>query len=176
MSLHPPFLHLVSRLMRCLPDTRLFGLKAWMLRRAGVVVGQGVRVCSSVVVGGCGAVEIGADTWVGHESRIYSGSRVRIGACVDIGPQVFIATGTHEIDPAGEHVAGRGVDREVAIGDGAWLGARALILPGVTVGRKAVVAAGAVVTRDVPDGCLAAGVPAVVKRRLVPGVPAAPLG
>jgi len=50
----------------------------------------------------------------------------------------------------------------VQIGDGAWLGARVTVLPGVTIGRKAVIAAGAVVTQAIPDGCLAAGVPAEI--------------
>jgi maltose O-acetyltransferase len=58
------------------------------------------------------------------------------------------------------------VARPVSIEDGAWIAARVTILPGVTIGRGTVVAAGAVVTRDVPPNTLAAGVPARVKREL----------
>lgn len=170
------WLYLVSRFVQPLPETRLFRLKASLYRLAGVQVGRRVRICSSASLQGNGAVQLGDDTWVGHAVHIASGSCITIGRCVDIGPQVFIGTGTHVVDPAGEHSAGPGLNLDVTIGDGAWLGARCMILPGVTVGRKAVVAAGAVVTHDVPEGCLAAGVPAVVKRRLVPGVPAAPRG
>jgi acetyltransferase-like isoleucine patch superfamily enzyme len=55
----------------------------------------------------------------------------------------------------------------VRIGDGSWIGARAIILPGVTIGRRCLVAAGAVVSKDVPDDTLVAGNPARVVRELV---------
>lgn len=54
----------------------------------------------------------------------------------------------------------------VKIGDNVWIGARAVILPGVTIGNNVVVAAGSVVTRDVPDNVVVAGVPAILKKRL----------
>jgi maltose O-acetyltransferase len=59
----------------------------------------------------------------------------------------------------------------VTIGDGAWIGARATILPGVTIGGGAVVAAGSVVTRDLPANVLAGGVPARVIRELTVEAP-----
>lgn len=55
----------------------------------------------------------------------------------------------------------------VKIGDNVWVGARAVILPGVTIGNNVVVAAGSVVNRDVPDNVVVAGVPAVIKKRLI---------
>ena len=58
------------------------------------------------------------------------------------------------------------VHKPVTIKDGAWIGAGAIVLPGVTVGEQAVVAAGAVVTRDVPDATLVAGVPARIIKTL----------
>jgi acetyltransferase-like isoleucine patch superfamily enzyme len=58
------------------------------------------------------------------------------------------------------------VEAPVVIGDGTWVGARAMVLPGVTIGRRVVVAAGSVVTRDVPDDVLVAGNPARVVRPL----------
>lgn len=54
----------------------------------------------------------------------------------------------------------------VKIGDNVWVGARAVILPGVTIGNNVVVAAGRVVNRDVPDNVVVAGVPAVIKKRI----------
>ncbi len=54
----------------------------------------------------------------------------------------------------------------VKIGDNVWVGARAVILPGVTIGNNVVVAAGSVVNRDVPDNVVVAGVPAVIKKRI----------
>jgi maltose O-acetyltransferase len=54
----------------------------------------------------------------------------------------------------------------VVIGDNVWVGARAVILPGVKIGNNVVVAAGSVVTKDIPDNCLVAGVPAIVKKQI----------
>lgn len=54
----------------------------------------------------------------------------------------------------------------VVIGDNVWVGARAVILPGVKIGNNVVIAAGSVVNKDVPDNCLVAGVPAVIKKRI----------
>lgn len=54
----------------------------------------------------------------------------------------------------------------VYIGDNVWIGARSVILPGVRIGNNVVVAAGSVVTKNVPDNCMVAGVPAVVKKRI----------
>jgi acetyltransferase-like isoleucine patch superfamily enzyme len=59
----------------------------------------------------------------------------------------------------------RNVTGGIKIRKGAYIGARAIILPGVTIGRNAVVGAGAVVTKDVPDSCVVAGVPAKITRR-----------
>ncbi len=58
------------------------------------------------------------------------------------------------------------IHKEVHIGDNCWIGAGAIILPGVTIGNGSVVAAGSVVTKDVPDDVMVAGVPAIVKKYL----------
>ena len=92
-------------------------------------------------------------------------SSVVIGANVDLRLRVFVGDGTHEIDAAGMRSAGCGITREVHIGDGAWLGVEVTALPGVTIGRKAVVPAGADVIQSIPAGCVAAGVPADIARR-----------
>jgi acetyltransferase-like isoleucine patch superfamily enzyme len=156
--------YLVMLLFRLLPETRLFGLKAFLLRFIGVKVGCNVRVCSSVRILGGGSLEIGDNTWVGHETLIFSSSSIKIGSCVDIGPRVYIGTGTHEIDAPGAHSAGQGLSRDVVIGDGVWLGACSAVLPGVSIGKKAVVAAGAVVAQDVVECTIVAGIPAKLLR------------
>ena len=107
--------------------------------------------------------------WIGPQTLISSSSSVSIGSSVDVGPQVYIGTGTHEIDATGAHSAGKGENRDIGIGAGVWLGARCMILPGVSVSEKAVVAAGAVVTKNVAGRCLVAGVPAAVMRDIGAG-------
>jgi acetyltransferase-like isoleucine patch superfamily enzyme len=81
---------------------------------------------------------------------------IRIGADVSIGPEAALLTLGH--DPRSASFADRG--GAVSVGDRAWIGFRAIVLPGVTIGEGAVVGAGAVVTRDVPPFVIVAGNPA----------------
>ncbi len=89
------------------------------------------------------------------DGRIYS---IRIGNDVSIGPEATILTLGH--DPKSCEFADQGAP--VIIGDNVWIAYRAVILPGVTIGEGAVIAAGAVVSRDIPAYSIAAGVPAKV--------------
>lgn len=84
---------------------------------------------------------------------------VRIGDNVMIGPNTLITTVGHPLSPMGrrKHL---GIAKPVHIGNDVWVGGNVTILPGVTIGNNVVVAAGAVVTKDVPDNCLVGGVPA----------------
>ena len=83
---------------------------------------------------------------------------VTIGDYVMIGPNTLITTVNHPLSPAGRRHLGQA--RPVAIGRDVWIGGNCTILPGVTIGNNAVIAADAVVTRDVPDNCVVGGVPA----------------
>lgn len=148
-----------------LPETRFFDLKAALLRWCGATVGENVRISSSAGFFGGGELVIGDDVWIGMEDVIHSvcGASIKIGNCCDVGPGVMILTGSHKIDIKGAHIAGEGTCADVEVDDGCWLGARSLLLPGVKLPRKTLVAAGAVVTGSFDKGCLLlAGVPAVV--------------
>jgi maltose O-acetyltransferase len=108
---------------------------------------------------GC-PLSIGADTWIGHDVLIAgSYAAIEIGAHVDIAPRVTILSGTHEIDMLGPHSAGRGSCLPIIIEDGVWIGGASLVLPGVRIGKKAVIGAGSVVTKDIPAYCIAVGDP-----------------
>lgn len=109
------------------------------------------------------SVEVGA--FIGWRCQIHNQAPVSIGARAFLGPEVMLLTTGHELGPT-EHRAGELTAAPIVIGDGAWLGARATVLPGVTVGAGAVVAAGSVVTADCAADGLYAGVPAVRKRDL----------
>lgn len=84
---------------------------------------------------------------------------VHIGNDCMIGPGTCIITVNHPLSPKGRrnHL---GIAKPITIGNDVWIGANCTILPGVTIGNNVVVAAGAVVTKDVPDNCVVAGVPA----------------
>lgn len=153
-------LYLIFKLFLLIPETRCFGFKRWLLRLAGINVGRNVRVCSSVFIAGAGKLSIGDNTWIGHRVTIIASSKITIGSNVDIAPLVYIGTGTHQIDASGPHVAGKGISGDIEIGDGAWLGARSTILPGVKIADMSVVGAGAVVTKSTESKKIYAGVPA----------------
>ena len=107
---------------------------------------------------------IGAETW------FIGGGQVTLGRNLRMGPQCMFVTNDHPIP--GEHqtfddVAGRSLP--ITIGDDVFLGARVVVMPGVTIGRGSAVGAGSVVTRDLPAGSIAVGAPArPVRTRAVP--------
>ena len=84
---------------------------------------------------------------------------VTIGERVSIGHEVLFLTTSHLIGGR-EQRAGKLVSGRITVGDGAWIGARSIVLPGVHIGAGAVVAAGAVVQQDVPVNSLVGGAPA----------------
>ena len=90
---------------------------------------------------------------------------ITIGACCQIATRVQLLTATHPIDP-GPRRAGWESAEPIAIADNVWLGGGVIVCPGVTIGRDTVVGAGAVVTKDLPAGVVAAGVPARVLREI----------
>ncbi|MBD8897436.1 acyltransferase [Rhodanobacter sp. DHG33] len=148
-----------------LPPTRFFALKRLLLRWAGATVADNVRIVSSARFWLTGALEIGSGAWIGHEVLVAGGgAAVYIGKDVDIAPRVSLITGTHSLGGLGEKAAGSGYSLPIVVGDGAWIGAGATVLGGVTVGESCVVAAGALVRRDVPPKVIVGGVPAVELR------------
>lgn len=158
-------LYFVYFVFSLIPPTRLFELKAVMLRWSGARVGRNVRVVSSARFYLTGTLSIGDDTWIGHEALVVGGAAdVTIGPGCDIGPRVVIATGSHEPFSVSGKAAGAGRSEPVEIQDGVWVGASATILGGVTVGATSLVAAGSLVREDVPARAVVAGVPAKLVR------------
>jgi acetyltransferase-like isoleucine patch superfamily enzyme len=128
-----------------------------------------------------GEIRIGEWCYVGEGSRIWSAASVEIGNRVLISHSVNIFDSlTHPLRASVRHeqvkqIFGLGHPREISLDespvkicDDAWIGAGAMVLRGVTVGEGGIVAAGAVVTRDVPPYTIVAGNPAVVVRELSP--------
>ncbi|MFB6320156.1 acyltransferase [Saccharicrinis sp. FJH54] len=159
-------LYIVRLFIKLFPETRLFNTKRKLYRFTGATIGTNCKICSSAFVLGSGNLEIGANTWIGHKSTILSASGLKIGKSVDIAPHVFIGTGTHKIDLQGERVAGEGISLPIEIGDGCWICAGAIILPGTKLGEKCIVAAGAVVKGEFGAYSLIGGVPAKLIRKL----------
>jgi maltose O-acetyltransferase len=144
-------------------------MKRWLLRQRGATVDGGVRIAGGTRIVGPGALLIGADSWIGPYGIFYTNpdAPISIGARCDVGPGVHFVTGTHLIGTS-ERRAGLGKALPIVVGNGCWLGARATVLAGVTVGDGAIVAAGAVVASNVAPNTLVGGVPARLIRTLEP--------
>lgn len=110
-------------------------------------------------------VKIGRGTFVNYGCMFNTTAPITLGQNCDIGMNVLFVTSSHELGPA-ERRAGAATADPIEIGDGTWIGANAVILPGVTVGAGCVIAAGAVVVRDCDANGLYAGVPARKVRSL----------
>ena len=160
-------LWLINCLFKLFPETRLFGLKATIMRWCGARIGRNVRISSSARFLGNGELVIGDGVWIGADALLIavSPAKIEIKEHCDLGPQVAILTGTHRIECSNSRAAGVGIARSVVVGSGCWLCARSLILPGVTIGDRTVVAAGSVVASSFElKNVLLAGVPAKVKK------------
>jgi acetyltransferase-like isoleucine patch superfamily enzyme len=112
-----------------------------------------------------GAIRIGSDTWIGQDCFFHGAGGIRIGAEVGIGPGVRILTSVHEeTAPPAAIIEAPLRFAPVVIGRGCDIGLGTILLPGVTIGEGVQVGAGSIVTRDLPDGCVASGAPARVTR------------
>lgn len=110
-------------------------------------------------------ITLGANVFINFNCVILDVVQVRIGDDCQIASGVQIVTADHPRDPAIRRT-GLESGRAVTIGSNVWIGAGALILPGVNIGDDAIIGAGAVVTRDVPAGATAVGNPARVRQPL----------
>lgn len=112
-----------------------------------------------------GDVIIGDHTRIGLHNTIIG--PVSIGSHVNLAQGITITALNHNFDDSEKRIDQQGIStKEVVLEDDIWVGANAVILPGVTIGTHAVVAAGAIVTKDVPPHSLVAGVPAKVIRQI----------
>lgn len=110
-------------------------------------------------------IHVGDNFLANYNVTILDIAPVHIGDYVMIGPNTLVCTVGHPLSAAGrrKHL---GIAKPITIGNDVWIGGNCTILPGVTIGNNVVVAAGAVVTKDVPDNCMVGGVPARVIRGL----------
>ncbi len=147
------------------PGARIFGLAP--IVKGDVTIGPRFR-CespqfrSALTTSPGGRLTIGAGVFVNQGVTIHAAAGIAIGDDVMIGDLVAVYdTNFHEVDPAAGVVT-----KPVEIGRNVWIGRGAVVLPGVTIGEHSVVAAGAVVSADVPPRSVVAGNPARVVREV----------
>lgn len=129
-----------------------------MYRLGGMQIGSGSSIHRGLTLYYPLGIRVGSDTIIGERATLDGRGRVTIGDHVDIASEVMIYTSQHDVSDE----AFRAIISPVTIEDYVFVGPRAIILPGVTIGRGAVVGAGAVVTRDVAPYAIVGGVPATV--------------
>lgn len=139
-------------------------LRAWCCRPLFKKAGKDINVEKGAFFGTGSSITIGSRSGIGVDCRIYG--PVSIGNDVMMGPDVVILTANHAFDRVDVPMIeqGMGEVKPVHIDCDVWIGQRAILLPGVNVGKGAVIAAGAVVTRDVPPYAIVGGNPAKVIR------------
>jgi maltose O-acetyltransferase len=138
-----------------------------LLRRMLRYVGEGVVVRPPFF---CeyGAIRIGDGTFINVDAVMLDVMPITIGAACQVGTRVQLLTASHPLDPEPRRI-GWEYGQSITIADNVWLGGGAIVCPGVSIGEDTVVAAGAVVSRDLPAGVVAAGVPARVLREIGEG-------
>jgi maltose O-acetyltransferase len=159
---------------RVLP--KFWQLPAMVIRRLAMAMyrlrlgycGEGVLIYQKCRLTFPQHISIGAKTSIAPHCALHAASKgkISIGERCAIAAFTRIITPTH--DPDALPVAAVGINKSVVIGDDVWIGTGVIVLPGVSIGSRTIVAAGAVVNRDLPPDVLAAGVPARVVKKLLP--------
>ena len=156
------------------PTGALYG-QGWIAIGASTLIGPQVSLSAGMVPGQDLAgwpplLRIGDRCVIGRGSHIVAHYSIVIGDDVFTGPNVYVTDQNHGYaDPDVPIGRQRPSSTAVSIGEGSWLGAGVIVLPGARIGRNVVVAAGSVVRGPVPDRCVIAGVPAKVVREYVTG-------
>ena len=149
-------------LFRPTPRWCLNGWRCFLLCFFGARIGKCVRVQGGAKVWQPWRLTIGDNSWVDGGVSLYCVDYIRIGANAVISDGAFICTATHDISSETFELK----TSPVTIGDSAWICAKATVLPGVTVGEGAIVAAGSVVSKDVESWTVIGGNPAkFIKKR-----------
>ena len=151
------------------PPTTIFN-ERYIRIGAGTMIGPHVALSAGMVAGQeClseTVVSIGDRCLIGRGSGIVGHLSVTIGNDVWTGHHVYITDQNHGYEDVTRPISGQSQpERAVSIGDGSWLGHGTVVLPGVSIGRHVAVGANSVVTRDIPDFCVAVGNPARVIKR-----------
>ncbi len=131
-------------------------LRDRLLRLFGARIGRGLIIRSGVNITFPWRLAVGDHVWLGEEVLILTLAPVTIGSNVCVSQRAFLCTGSHALRQQEFDL----VTAPIKVEDGVWISAMSFVGPGVTIGEGSIVAAGAVIVKPVPAGCLAKGNPA----------------
>jgi len=151
----------IRRVLYAFVSRWLEAQKMRQLKESMHFCGEQVMIYPPVVFYGAEALDMGDNTSVAPFVHIWCGGRVIIGARCMIGSHAAITSLTH--DYTSPEMWKTIEAKPVVIGDDVWIGSHAVIMPGVTVGNGAVIGAGSLVSKDVPENAIVYGIPASVQ-------------
>jgi putative colanic acid biosynthesis acetyltransferase WcaF len=131
-------------------------IKSATLRLFGARIGKGVYIKPGIRIKFPWYLSVGDHCWLGEDVWIDNLAAVTIGSHVCLSQGAYLCTGNHDWKTSNMKL----FRRPITLEDGSWIGAKAIVCPGVVVGREAIVTVGSVVTRDVPGHQIWAGNPA----------------
>lgn len=155
---------LMTRRYNNLPEDDV-NARCQLIKEIFGTTGEHIHVEANIRVDYGYNIHVGENFYSNHDLTILDVAPITIGDNCMIAPGVHLYTATHPIDPM-ERNSGLEYARPVVIGDNCWIGGRSIINPGVTIGNNVVIASGTVVTKDVPDNVVVAGVPAKVIKQI----------
>jgi len=149
-------------LIRTNPRVGFNGWRLLLLKIFGAKIGEGCKVSPSCRIWAPWNLEMGDFSVLGDEVDCYSMNAVILGSKVAVSQGAYLCTGSHDVSDLRRPL----ITKPIKINDHAWVCARAIIYPGVEVGEGAVVAAGAVVVKNIPSWYIVGGNPAInIKQR-----------
>ena len=134
-----------------------------LLRRLGAKIDDSAEIRTPFYTDFGKFIEVGKNVFVNNACTFMDRGGITLEDDVKIGPRANLITENHDLDPAKRRTL---ISKKIVVKRNVWIGAAATILPGVTIGENAVVAAGAVVTKDVPPDTIVAGVPEKVIKKI----------
>ena len=155
-------------ILRKILRIRIIQTHSYLARGSDIEIDKSVRFgrwCFFTSKGG--EIVIGENTFLNTQVILNAdiGGKIHISNDCMIGPRTIFRTANHKIKDINSVKREQGHDfADIFVERNVWIGASVTVLPGVTIGENSVIAAGAVVTKDIPKNCLAAGVPAIVKK------------
>lgn len=132
-----------------------------------LTTGEKVRIAPNVSFANAERIDLGDRVQIGARAHVWAGNstgRVIVGADSTLGPECFLTASDYGVAAGVNIVDQAKVEQDIVIGSDVWLGARTIVTAGVTIGDGCIVGAGSVVTKDLPPGSIAVGVPARVVR------------
>lgn len=151
---------IILKIFAIFPLTRCYALKVWVLNKDPDFKVGSARISSSAKFVGCGSITIGDNVFIGHFTKFLNGgAKILLGDNIDVSSNVLFITGSHELGDPNVQSAGKGNAFDISVHDGVWIGASVTILGGVNIGKGAIIAAGTVVHKSVPEKVIVAGSP-----------------